>query len=87
MEASWTKKHGKSYHGYKLSISADQKYKLIRKRHVNTAKEHDTNHFEAVLDRSNTSRDVWADKGYEDQSREQRLHQRGWRLHNQGNRI
>ena len=80
-EASWTKKHGKSYHGYKLNISADRKYKLIRKRHISTAKEHDTNHFEAVLDRANTSRDVWADKGYEDQSREQRLNQGSWRLH------
>jgi IS5 family transposase len=60
-EASWTKKHGKSYHGYKLSISADRKYKLIRKRHVSTAKEHDINHFEVVLDRANTSRDAWAD--------------------------
>ncbi len=45
-EASWTKKHGKSHHGYKLSISADRKYKLIHKRHVSTAKEHDTHPFE-----------------------------------------
>jgi transposase, IS5 family len=80
-EASWTKKHGKSHHGYKLSISADRKYKLIRKRHVSTAKEHDTNHFEGVLDPANTSRDIWADKGYEDKAREQRLQQNGWRLH------
>jgi IS5 family transposase len=81
IEASWTKKHGKSHHGYKLSISADRKYKLIRKRHVSTAREHDTNHFEGVLDPANTSRDVWADKGYEDRAREQRLRQNGWRLH------
>ena len=81
IDASWTKKHGKSYHGYKLSISADRQYKLIRKRHVSTAKEHDTNHFEGVLDLANTSREVWADKGYEDKAREQRLNQNGWRLH------
>ena len=81
IDASWTKKHGKSYHGYKLSISADRQYKLIRKRHVSTAKEHDTNHFEGVLDPANTSREVWADKGYEDKAREQRLNQNGWRMH------
>lgn len=80
-DASWTKKHGKSYHGYKLSISADRKYKFIRKQVVSTAKEHDTRHFEQVLDTSNTSRDVWADKGYQDQEREMRLKTEGWRMH------
>src|SRR5471030_3207041 len=30
IEARWTKKHGKSYFGYKLSASADKRYKLIR---------------------------------------------------------
>lgn len=80
-EVSWAKKHGKSHHGYKLSISTDRHYKLIRKRHVSTAKEHDTKHFEGVLDPTNTSRDVWADKGYEDKPREQRLNKSGWRLH------
>lgn len=81
LEASWTKKHGKSHHGYKLSISADRHYKLIRKSHVSTAKEHDTHPFEQVLDPANTSRDVWADKGYEDKAREQRLQRKGWRMH------
>lgn len=80
-QASWTRKHGKSQHGYKLSISVDRQYKLIRKRHVSTARQHDTRHFEKVLDPANTSRDVWADKGYEDKAREQRLQQNGWRMH------
>lgn len=79
-EASWTKKHGKSHHGYKLSINVDKKYKLIRKHKVSTAKVHDTNHFEAVLDPLNTSREVWADKGYQDNEREQRLTKAGWHL-------
>lgn len=80
-DASWTKKHGKSHHGYKLTISVDRKYKLIRKHRVSTAKSHDTNHFEEVLDQSNTSSDVFADKGYQDSEREQRLTSEGWRLH------
>lgn len=42
---------------------------------------HDTLHFEKVLDAGNTSREVWADKGYVDGEREARLGQAGWRLH------
>ena len=30
LDATHTKKHGKNYHGYKLSISVDVKHKLIR---------------------------------------------------------
>ena len=30
-DATWTKKHGKSHFGYKLSINVDKKYKVIRK--------------------------------------------------------
>ncbi|KVZ45756.1 hypothetical protein WK57_16930 [Burkholderia ubonensis] len=34
-----------------------------------------------MLDGGNTSRDVWADKGYVDGERERRLGKTGWRLH------
>lgn len=37
IEARWTKKHGKSFFGYKLSANADKRYKLIRKLKVSTA--------------------------------------------------
>ncbi len=80
VQARWTKKHGKSYFGYKLSASVDRRHKLIRRMHVSTASENDTLHFERVLDRSNTSREVCADKGYVDSEREQRLRAQGWRL-------
>jgi IS5 family transposase len=80
IEAKWTKKHGKSYFGYKLSASVDKRYKLIRRMVVSTASENDTLHFEAVLDPDNTGRDVWADKGYVDQERETRLNSQGWRM-------
>ena len=55
IEARWTKKHGKSYFGYKPSADADRRYKLIRKLKVSTASEHDTNHSKDVLDEANTS--------------------------------
>jgi transposase, IS5 family len=80
IDATWTQKHGKSHHGYKLTTSVDKRYKLIRKLKVSTASEHDTHHLEDVLDNSNTSRDVYADKGYVDGEREARLHDQGWRM-------
>ena len=80
-DARWTKKHGKSYFGYKLSANADNRYKLVRKIVVSTASEHDTLHFEGVLDPANTNRDILADKGYVDGEREARLTKQGWRMH------
>lgn len=81
LDARWTKKHGKSYFGYKLSVSADKRCKLIRKIKVSTASEHDTLHFEDVLDPANASRDIYADKGYVNQERVERLTNEGWRMH------
>ena len=81
VQGRWTKKHGKSHFGFKLSSSVDRRHKLIRRMHVSTASEHDTLHFEQVLDPGNTSRDVWADKGDVDGEREQRLGEKGWWLH------
>jgi IS5 family transposase len=45
-EATWTKRHGKSYFGYKVSVSADQRYKLIRKLKVSTTSANDPLHLE-----------------------------------------
>jgi len=80
-EATWTKKHGKADFGYKVSASADQRYKLIRKLKISTARENDTCHLEEVLDSANTSRDLYGDKGYVDSAREARLKSQGWRVH------
>lgn len=81
LDASWTKKHGKSHHGYKLSINVDARYKVIRKIETGTASVHDSQHFDAVLDRGNTSRDVYADKGYPSAAREASLKAAGYRNH------
>jgi len=80
LDARWTKKHGKSYFGYKAHVSADVRYKVARKVVVTNAAVHDTNHFEDLLDESNTSREVSADKGYVDGAREARLGDAGWRV-------
>ena len=80
-EATWPQKHGKSYFGYKVSVSADRRYKLIRRVKVSTASENDTLHLEDVLDHANTGRDLYGDKGYVDGERERRLKAQGWRVH------
>ena len=79
-DARRTKKHGKSYFGYKVSANVDNRYKLVRRIKVSTASEHDTLHFESVLDPANTNRDILADKGYVDGEREARLNKQGWRM-------
>ena len=81
VQARWTQKQGKSHFGFKLSSSVDRRHKPIRRVHVSTASRNDTLHFERVLDASNTSGDVYADKGYVDGEREQRLRAQGWRGH------
>lgn len=81
VDAKWTRKHGKNHFGYKLHASVDKRYKLIRKIAVTHAAVPDTSVFEELLDLSNTSRDVYADRGYPSIEREARLKQAGWRVH------
>lgn len=77
----WTKKHGKSHFGYKLHASIDKHCKLIRKMAVTHAAVADTTVFETLLDPANTSRDVYADRGYPSVDRERNLTKAGWRVH------
>lgn len=79
VDATWTKKHGKSHFGYKLSINVDKKYKVIRKIETGTASTHDSTHFEDVFYTLNTSRDVFADRGYTSAGREGWLKDKGYR--------
>lgn len=78
VDARWTEKHGKQTFGYKMSASTDRRYKLIRKLHVSPANEGDQTHLMQVLDPRNTSRDVYADRGYTELAS---LKQAGWRQH------
>jgi IS5 family transposase len=87
-DATWTKKHGKSHFGYKLSVNVDRKYKVIRKIETDTARTHDSQHFDAVFDPANTSREVYADRGYPSEEREAWLKENGYRnrIQRKGNR-
>lgn len=81
LDATHTKKHGKGYHGYKLSISVDVRHKFIRKITTGTASEHDSTHFDEVLDEHNTGGDVYADRGYPSAQRSEMLSALGYREH------
>jgi len=80
-DARWTKKHGKSFFGYKNHISVDSKHKLIRRFKVTSAEVHDSNVFAELLDANNSSRDVWADSAYRSQERVDELRNKGYREH------
>ena len=81
LDTTWTKKHGKSHHGYKFSINVDNRYKVIRKIETDTASTYDSHHFDAALDAGNTNWDVFADKGYPSAKREAKLKAAGYRKH------
>lgn len=80
-DARWTKKHGKTYFGYKNHISIDRKNKLVRHFEVTDAAVHDSRVFDTLLDETNTSADVWADSAYRSAQRETELKARGYRSH------
>src|SRR3954468_12390611 len=78
-DARWTKKHGKSFYGYKNHVNADAKRKLIRQYEVTDASVHDSQKFDELLNQSNTSADVYADSAYRSAETEAKLNLRGFR--------
>ena len=79
LEARWTKKHGKSFYGYKNHVSADRRHKLVRRYAVTDAAVHDSQVIESVLDEDNTAGGVWADKAYRSKETEETLKALGLR--------
>src|SRR6202035_1205589 len=59
-DARWTKKHERSYFGYKNHIGVDRRHKFVRRYVVSDASVHDSQKLEDVLDTSNTASGVWA---------------------------
>jgi IS5 family transposase len=78
-DARWTKKHGKSFFGYKNHVNADAKHKLIRCYEVTDAAVHDSQPLEELLSEGNTSADVFADSAYRSAEIEAKLKARGLR--------
>lgn len=79
VEARWTTKHRTHYYGYKLHANTDQRWGFIRAAEVTVASVNDTRVFETLLDPLNTSRDVYADRGYAKRERERDLKTQGYR--------
>ncbi len=73
LDPTHTNKHGKSYFGYKLSVSVDLKHGFIRRICAGTANEHDGHHFDEVLDMHNTGRAVHTDRAYPSRQKRQML--------------
>lgn len=78
-DARWVKKNGVSRFGYKDHVCVDVKHKLIREYDVTDASVHDSNVFESILDRDNTSRNVYADSAYRSQETIDKLTADKWR--------
>src|SRR5258707_9429676 len=78
-DARWTKKHGKSFYGYKNHVNADARHKLIRRYGVTDASVHDSGQLDALLSKSNTSVDVYADSAYRSVATEAKLKARGFK--------
>ena len=78
-DARWTKKHGRSFYGYKNHIGVDRKHKLIRRYAETDASVHDSQKLDDVLDKSNTGSEVWADSAYRSAEIEAKLEARGYK--------
>jgi IS5 family transposase len=81
--ARWTKKHGKSFFGYKNHINADARHKFIRRYAVSDAAVHDSQKLDDLLMTTNTSRDVFADSAYRSAETEAQFKRQGFnsRIH------
>src|SRR5512143_773187 len=87
-DARWTKKHGRSFFGYKNHVNADARHKLIRDYGVSDASLHDSQAFDDLLNKGNTSSKVYADSAYRSAETERKLKGRGFRsrIHKRGRR-
>jgi IS5 family transposase len=87
-DARWTKKHGKSFFGYKNHVNADAKHKLIRGYEVTDAAVHDSQMLDGLLDIGNTSAAVYADSAYRSAEIEAKLKADGFssRIHGRATR-
>ncbi len=65
LDATWTKKHGKSYHGYKNHVKVDAGSKLIDHYVVTTASVSDGTMAWELLDPKDKGQELHGDKGYD----------------------
>src|SRR6478672_5225481 len=87
-DARWTKKNDASFYGYKNHLGVDKAHKLIRRYTETDASVHDSQKLDEVLDKANTSNEVWADSAYRSVEAEAKLKAKGYksRIHRRGAR-
>src|SRR5450432_3301136 len=73
-EASFTKKHGRSYHGYKGHVASDGSG-IVTGFEFSTASHHDSRYIDPLIKKE--KRAVIADSAYADQERRERLEKKG----------
>jgi len=74
-DAKFTKKRGKTYYGYKGHIAMDEGSEIIIEVEFTDASIHDSALFDSLVDLSEEA--IFADKGYANKSRKQRLENKG----------
>lgn len=74
--ATFTRKHGRTYHGYKASVATDARG-LIIDYVYDTARVHDSKHIDQLIEAEPDGGAVFADSAYMDRDRKAKLEQRG----------
>ena len=72
--ATYTRKHGKTYHGYKGHVATDPRG-IVKDYRYDTAKVHDSQHIDDLIEQEKTA--VYADSAYMDKERKRTLKERG----------
>lgn len=70
-DAKWTKKGNVNYYGYKNHVKTDGESKLITKFEVTSAKVHDSQVIDNLLDEKDKGEDFYADSAYTGEKQEQ----------------
>ncbi len=74
-DASWTKKGGVTYHGYKNHVAVDEGTKLIRDFRASTASLHDSQIFEELIQEE--TKEALGDSAYKCEAKEAALREKG----------
>jgi IS5 family transposase len=72
-DATFTKKNGKSYHGYKGHTNADVAHKIVRQIEITTAKDGDITVLDKLMDEDNTKNVFYGDSAYKSEAVEENL--------------
>lgn len=76
-DANWTKKHGRSYFGYKNHVNADVAHGFIRAFAVTPASVHDSQRIETLMDITQKGQPFYGDSAYRSAATTQRCKAHG----------